>query len=115
MSGEASGSRLIIFCHVRMPNAVSHMTGSTHADVVATFESRRLRLTRVARQRHVDRPGTTSAHANGVGLRCGYVATSKNGLPRPAGHWSNYSFQRLIRAGDRTRTGDVQLGKEAEE
>src|SRR5438093_4723033 len=38
----------------------------------------------------------------------------RKSLPRPAGQFSNYLFPKLNRAGDRTRTGDVQLGKEAE-
>ena len=42
------------------------------------------------------------------------VAGAQKSLPRPAGWFSNSSFSRRNRAGDRTRTGDVQLGKRHE-
>ncbi len=32
-------------------------------------------------------------------------------LPKPAGHYSNYLFDGVNRAGDGIRTRDVQLGK----
>ena len=44
-------------------------------------------------------------------LPAGYRWKAQNDLPRTAGHFCKYLIQNAFRAGDRTRTGDVQLGK----
>jgi hypothetical protein len=78
------------------------------AGVCRSIRTERSAWTPAASAPRQRRPG--AARGDEVGIR----SDAKTRLPRPAADFASNDASTIFRAGDRTRTGDVQLGKEDE-